>query len=174
MSYYVLPDYWVSGYAEGDAVEISATSTPSLALSIITNGVVNLEFLLEQSAALSVSVVRSTPVSVDQVQAALSVSADAFRSLSFSSTASGVASLDADTSVIFSGDAAASTLLTFDPSIFRVTDGSANISNSCIMLANSRFLWLDLSDTDETWTDVSEVGEIWTVQSDTAETWERV
>lgn len=50
----------------------------------------------------------------------------------------------------------------------------ANIQNSCIMTASSRFYWIAETDTEETWAVQSDTDETWTVQSNTAETWERV
>jgi hypothetical protein len=50
MSYYVLPDYWVAGYAEGDAIELSAAILPTLNIAASVNGVANLAALIEPIA----------------------------------------------------------------------------------------------------------------------------
>jgi len=174
MSYYVLPDYWVAGYAEGDAVEVSAVLTPSLSLSASVNGVANLSATLQQFASMSSSIGKVLSVDVSDVSASANFSSQMFYTKSISAEVVSDTSFSANAVGVFVGASDISPSVALDMTLNRVVGSSANIDISCIITASSRFYWIKQSDTQETWTVQADTQEVWSPQQDTAETWERV
>jgi hypothetical protein len=174
MSYYVLPDYWVAGYAEGDAIELSATILSALSLAASVNGVANLSALIEPMLTQTASANRVLSIDPQPSTGALTYTSEIFFVKSASASIQPFLSIVADPSVTFSASSFVPILSDASANATMILIGRANVAGSCIITASSRFFWIDEGDTAEIWTDQANTGEIWTPQSDTAETWAKV
>lgn len=171
MSYYVLPDYWVAGYAEGDAVELSAEILPALSLTASVNGVSNLAALIEPSLTPAASISRIFSIDPQTSTASLSYASAAFFTKAASASIQPSVSIVATPSATFSASSLTPISCDISASANTILMGRANVAGSCIITTSSRFLWIEETDTEEIWTDQADTGEIWTPQLDTAETW---
>lgn len=174
MSYYVLPDYWVAGYAEGDAIELSAAILPTLNITASVNGVANLAALIEPSLTQQASVSRILSIDPQDVSGSLSYASEIFFVKSASASIQPLLSVAADPSITFSASSLIPVLSDTSANATMILIGRANVAGSCIITASSRFFWIEENDTAEIWTDQADTGEIWTPESDTAETWAKV
>lgn len=174
MSYYVLPDYWIAGYAEGDAVELSATILPTLTAVASINGVSNVSSLISPSLSFNSEANRVTSFDPDTVSAFASLSSEAFLTRNVSSSIPVSVSVNVVPAATFAGASSIGVISYVDAGLITVLSARANIENSCIVTADSRFYWVDETIADETWTGQPDTNEIWTVQSDTLENWTRV
>ena len=171
MSYYVVPDYWVGGYAVGDAVEITASALSSSEASgslstVIKTGISSLSisdlkasFGLANSIAYIANATSTTTINTPK----FSVYAG-FNSSSLS---------DVTASISAAHSAAA---LSHSNGIINISlrlkwEFESEPSYDWIAVNEPLNAWSDISEPSNEWLSISESSEIWTDTSEPTNVW---
>ena len=131
-TYYVDPDYWIAGYAQGDIFDASALVTAQMVASA--------EVLRVRSAAGSIS-------------SALTVTALAGRMQSTAASIIATATMSATIVTLQNASAQILAALSTSAFVLRIRDSSASLAFSAIVTANARFLWEPEPIPTDIWTD---------------------
>ena len=122
-SYYVDPDYWIAGYAQGDIFDASAFITAQLSVTA--------EALLLRSVSSSIT-------------SALNVSALAVRVQNTAASIIAAANISANIAAIKEVSAQILSALSISALLLRLQHTSASFAFSAIVTANARFLKCNL------------------------------
>ena len=140
-SYYVDPDYWISGYAQGDIFDDSALITAQLS---VTAGAV-----LLSSASSSIT-------------SALTVSALAVSVKNIAASIIATVNISVIIPVIKEASAEILSALSVSALLIRLQHTSASFAFSAIVTANARFLWEPEPIATDIWTEQGDASSTWT------------
>ena len=140
-SYYVNPDYWISGYAQGDIFDDSALITAQLS---VTAGAV-----LLSSASSSIT-------------SALTVSALASSVKNIAASIIATFNISAVVPAIKETSAQILSALSVSALLIRLQHTSASFAFSAIVTANARFLWEPEPIATDIWTEQGDASSTWT------------
>ena len=140
-SYYVNPDYWISGYAQGDIFDDSALITAQLS---VTAGAV-----LLSSASSSIT-------------SALTVSALAVSVKNIAASIIATFNISAVVPAIKETSAQILSALSVSALLIRLQHTSASFAFSAIVTANARFLWEPEPIATDIWTEQGDASSTWT------------
>jgi hypothetical protein len=190
LPYYVEPEYWEEGYAEGDAKLVSGSIAAAASVSAVANRVQSVAALVaaQISASASASVTFIGQASISAVAAVtasglrvVNVSSDgnyyvdqSYWEPDYESTATGQLSFTASAFLVAQSSATINCSAALAAAVNRVQFTSAATSISAIFTASARLKWEPEPDTPDTWTDVPAVSGIWTDVPDASEIWTEV
>jgi hypothetical protein len=176
--YYVDPEYWLEGYAEGDITVVSASAVMSISATTSAFGVrvitasfnyVDQNYWEPNYTYEGIAASSSISASCDRVilgaaeiSASTLVAANGNRIQQSQALISASISTSATALAIYLGSASMPCTVTITGAGVRVRTASATSANSCIIAANGRFKWEPEADTSETWTPVPDTSETWT------------
>lgn len=168
--YYVEPEYWVSGYAFGDAGVVSALGSASAA-STARVDLVRQAFLSGVAASATTSAAQIVKDTASQQ--ALLASASSVAELVRQARLLGAASSSAagDIAVTRSGSFVAPLLASVQARSQRRFVTSAATAMSAIIAASARYKWLDEAVTSEIWTQRAAASDTWTPAASDATDW---
>ena len=152
LPYYVEPEYWVEGYAEGDAKIVSATIAPSLSLTAETTFLLSAATTTAISSSSSAAVIRARGVSLTAT-ALLAGNAVTERIRLISSAVSPSLSVSASDERVRTALSNITTALTANSAIHRARITSATTSFYATISANADYKWVPDGPTSETWTE---------------------
>lgn len=169
--YYVVPDYWLSGYAVGDAVAVSAQIAGSATISVDALRARNAASAVAADLVAAASAVTVVDVSGSGAAAlTATVQAGAIRPAASLITASAAGSAHAVTLYVGAASLTASTAVSAQVGAVRSVYGSTAIVSSFTASAIEK--WEPLPDTPEIWTDATASGGIWTPVASGSKTWQ--
>ena len=170
LPYYVEPEYWVEGYAEGDAKIVDASISAALTVAA------NIQRVKPIDA--STAAATTTAASVDRVRLAAMLDGGEANAVAAVirkrlTAVNATAALEASGQFITINNtqAAIASLLSAVASVQRRRGASVAGSVYAIISASARYKWLDEAVTAETWTGAGSASDTWTPAAASSDIW---
>lgn len=170
LPYYVEPEYWVEGYAEGDAKIVDASISAALTVAANIQRVKPIDASTAAATTTAASVDRVRLAAMADSGAATS-SATVIRKRLTAVTVPTTLGVSGRFIVIAAAQVGIASLLSAVASVQRKRDASVADSVYAIIAASARYKWLDEAVTSEIWTQRAAASDTWTPAASDATDW---